>query len=56
MAARPMPPVATRATPSTTAPVIANTAILKMTAPLRDDLRGTYEVAALISASLSVSS
>ena len=56
MAARPMPPVAIRATPSTTAQVTTNTAMLKMTAPLREDLRGTYEVAALISASLSVSS
>ena len=28
-----------------------NPALLKMIAPLRDDLRGTYDVAALISAS-----
>ena len=53
MASMPTSPVSTSATPSTTAHVAMNTAMLKMTAPLREDLRGTYDVAARISASLS---
>lgn len=41
IASIPTPPVAANAMPSTAAQVAMNVAMLKMTAPLRDDLRGT---------------
>lgn len=41
IASIPAPPVAANAMPSTAAQVAMNVAMLKMTAPLRDDLRGT---------------
>ena len=37
----PTRPVASHPAPSTTAQASTNTAMLKMSAPLRDDLRGT---------------
>ena len=51
-APKPTRPKASCATASTAAQATANTAMPKMSAPLRDDLRGTYDASERIAASL----
>ena len=53
-ASMPTFPVIAKAMPSVAAHATKNTAMLKITAPLRDDLRGTYVVATSASDCLSV--